>query len=121
MSTETKAVRDRIRPALCALLLAPLLGCGTIITKIDTESPNACNGRPIPPIYSGTRVSLACARGDAAPLVWAIDVPLSFTADTGVLPISFLQVGYRWLEAKMEDEPVLEPEATIAPGDQQRR
>ena len=103
---------------LAAALVAPL-GCGTLITKIDNESTSECNGRKISPIYSGTRLSLGCARSSDVAFLWVIDVPLSFTADTGVLPISLLQVTYgstRDYFFPREEEVILEPEATIAPG-----
>src|SRR5688572_5724813 len=100
-------------PLLCASL-----GCGTIITKLEPSSANQCNGQPVSPIYSGTRVALACARTSEAPIVWFVDVPLSFTADTGVLPLSVLQLGYLFAVDRLAaDEEVLEPEATIAPSE----
>jgi uncharacterized protein YceK len=99
--------------------LAGLLGCGTLITKIDNEQTSQCNGRKISPIYSGTRLSLGCARTSDVAYLWVVDVPLSFTADTGVLPISLLQVGYGVTRDYLfppEEEVILQPEATIAPG-----
>jgi uncharacterized protein YceK len=105
--------------ALSLLVLLAPLGCGTLITKIDSESKSECDGKKISPIYSGTRLSLGCARTSEVAFIWVIDVPLSFTADTGVLPISLLQVGYGWARDRffpVEEEPVLQPEATIAPG-----
>jgi uncharacterized protein YceK len=97
------------------LLAAGLLGCGTIITKVDGAKDFA--GKPISPIYSGARFSYGGISRSDAYYVWAVDTPVSAVADTAVLPISLLQVGYgavRDLFPK-EEEVVLQPEATVVP------
>jgi uncharacterized protein YceK len=101
------------RIACLVLLTSTLFGCGTIITKI--EGPMNWAGKPISPLYSGTRFSYGGAQQSEVFYVWVIDVPLSAAADTGVLPISLLQVGYG-AAAKLfpaEEEVVVRPEATV--------
>jgi uncharacterized protein YceK len=84
--------------ALCvASLLVLSSGCGTLITQIDgplfapTEKSFNWDREPISPIYSGTRLSFGGARKSEIRFVWIIDLPLSFVADTAILPLSLLQ------------------------------
>src|SRR3954471_22746003 len=84
---RSRSPKRRLIAALLLPLVCAAFGCGTIITKLEPSTPNQCNGQKISPIYSGTRVAISCAKNSEAPLVWFVDVPLSFTADTGVLPI----------------------------------
>jgi uncharacterized protein YceK len=100
-----------------ALLAASLVGCGTIITKID--GAKTFDDRKISPIYSGTRFSLGGARISPVAFVWIIDVPLSFAADTALLPVSILQVIYGSIKDRYfpeEETVIIEPEATPSSG-----
>ena len=111
-----KKMSRLLKRTMLALLLSGLCGCGTIITKI--EGPMNWEGEEISPLYSGARFSLGGARTSEVAFVWAIDLPLSLAADTGVLPISLLQVGYDYVAGSLfsdEEEVVLRPEATVVP------
>ena len=86
-----------IRRALCIALLALSSGCGTLITQVD--GPLFAPGKrsfnwdekEISPIYSGTRLSFGGARKSDVYYVWIVDLPLSFAADTAILPLAILQ------------------------------
>jgi uncharacterized protein YceK len=88
-----------IRRALCIVLLLLASGCGTLITQIDgplfAPGERAFNWdeQKVSPIYSGTRLSFGGARKSDVAFVWIIDLPLSFVADTAILPLSLLQDG----------------------------
>lgn len=100
-----------------ALLATALVGCGTIITKID--GPKTFDDKEISPIYSGTRFSIGGARISPVYFIWIIDVPLSFAADTALLPVSLLQaIGGAIADRYFPEEEVevLEPEATPSSG-----
>jgi uncharacterized protein YceK len=99
-----------------ALLATGLLGCGTIITKID--GAKTFDDKEISPIYSGTRFAIGGAQLSPVYFVWVIDVPLSFAADTALLPVSILQViGGAIGDSFFPEEEtiVIEPEATESP------
>jgi len=111
-----KTMSRLLKRTMLALLLSGLCGCGTIITQI--EGPMNWEGKQISPLYSGARFSLGGARTSEVAFVWAIDLPLSLVADTGVLPISLLEVGYGYVAQSFfpsEEEVVLRPEATVVP------
>ena len=87
-----------IRRALCiASLLFLTSGCGTLITQIDGPlfSPGSksfnWDQQAASPIYSGTRLSYGGVRKSDIKYVWIVDLPLSFVADTAILPLSILQ------------------------------
>jgi uncharacterized protein YceK len=84
--------------ALCiASLLLLSSGCGTLITQVDGplfapgEKSFNWDREIVSPIYSGTRLSFGGARRSEIKFVWIIDLPLSFVADTAILPLSILQ------------------------------
>ena len=86
-----------IRRALCLALLVLSSGCGTLITQIDGPlfDPGArafnWDEKKVSPIYSGTRLSFGGARKSDVAFVWIVDLPLSFVADTAILPLALLQ------------------------------
>ena len=108
-----------IRRALCIVLLVLSSGCGTLITQIDgplfAPGERAFNWdeEKVSPIYSGTRLSFGGARKSDVAFVWLVDLPLSFIADTAILPLSLLQDGIaRIADLFRDEEAPQEPEAT---------
>lgn len=101
-----------------ALLLLP--GCGTLITQVDGPlfSPGDrtfdWDRKPASPIYSGTRLSWGGVRKSEVYYVWIVDLPLSFVADTGILPLSLVQELLFRVFGVVEEDP-LEPRATGLP------
>jgi uncharacterized protein YceK len=111
-----------IRRALCIALLVLSSGCGTLITQID--GPLFAPGKPsfnwdekkVSPIYSGTRLSFGGARKSDVYYVWIVDLPLSFAADTLILPLAILQdVAARVADLFREEETPTGPEGAAAP------
>ena len=109
-----------IRRALCIALLLLSSGCGTLITQIDgplfAPGERAFNWdqEAVSPIYSGTRLSFGGVRKSDVAFVWIIDLPLSFVADTAILPLALLQDGIARIADLFGDEeaPPPPPEAT---------
>lgn len=101
-------------------MVSVLSGCGTLITQIDGplfapgERTFNWDGKPASPIYSGTRLSYGGVRKSEVFYVWIVDLPLSFVADTGLLPLSILQDLLYRIFGLVEEE-ALEPEATPNP------
>lgn len=99
-----------IRRALCIVLLVLSSGCGTLITQFDgplfAPGERAFNWdqEKVSPIYSGTRLSFGGARKSDVAFVWIIDLPLSFIADTAILPLALLQDGIARLADLFRDE-----------------
>jgi len=97
--------------------LALCSGCGTLITQVDGplfapgERTFDWDRAPASPIYSGTRLSWGGVRKSEAYYVWIVDLPLSFVADTGLLPLSLLQELLACVLGD-EEEATVEPRAT---------
>ena len=111
-----------IRRALCLALLLLSSGCGTLITQIDgplfEPGKRSFNWdeQEISPIYSGTRLSFGGARKSDVYYVWVIDLPLSFIADTAILPLALLQdVAARIADLFRDEETPARPEETSQP------
>lgn len=96
-------------------------GCGTLITQVDGPlfAPGKktfnWDGKESSPVYSGTRLSWGGVRKSEVFYVWIVDLPLSFVADTAILPLSLLQDGLARVFVLFEEESVIEPEATPMP------
>jgi len=101
--------------------LSTSLGCGTLITQVDGplfapgERTFNWDGQEASPVYSGTRLSWGGATKSEAFYVWVVDLPLSFVADTAILPLSLLQDGLSRVLPEKEEEEVVRPEATPMP------
>jgi uncharacterized protein YceK len=122
---STAVLRMRGTRRCIALLAGVLLlqtGCGTLITQVDGplfapgEKTFNWDGKPASPIYSGTRLSWGGVRKSEIFYVWIVDLPLSFVADTAILPLSLIQDGLsRIFGVVVEEEEVIEPKATPVP------
>ena len=111
-----------IRRALCIALILLSSGCGTLITQVDGPlfDPGArafnWDEKEVSPIYSGTRLSFGGARKSDVAFVWIIDLPLSFVADTAILPLSLLQdVVARIADLFRDEETPPAPEGAAQP------
>ena len=117
---EARKLRRRLASLLLAGVMATTTGCGTLITQVDGPlfAPGAksfdWDEKKASPIYSGTRLSWGGVRKSQIPYVWIVDLPFSFVADTGLLPLSLIQDLLSRLLGE-EAEEVLEPEATTIP------
>ena len=90
-----------------------------MITQVDgplfSPGKRAINWdqQQVSPIYSGTRLAFGGARKSDVKFVWLIDLPLSFAADTAILPIALLQdVAARIADLFPDEEETENPEAT---------
>jgi uncharacterized protein YceK len=113
----------RSRHLLVALAGVLLLqtGCGTLITQVDGplfapgDKSFNWDGKASSPIYSGTRLSWGGVRKSDIFYVWIVDLPLSFVADTALLPLSLIQDVLSRIFGGGEEEEVLTPKASPAP------
>ncbi len=116
-----RAVRSGARLFSVLAALSVSTGCGTLITQVDGPlfAPGArtfdWDEKDASPIYSGTRLSWGGVRKSAAFYVWIVDLPLSFVADTALLPLSIPQDLLSRVFPNEEEEEVLTPEATPMP------
>ncbi len=89
-----------IQIQFAALVMAVLCGCGTVSTRVKGPAGPYCGVASDVEKVSGTEDWQSWSIGGTADswpllcpnaLLWVLDLPLSFTADTLLLPVDFLR------------------------------
>jgi len=91
------------------MVLLLISGCATVVTQGKLAEEYVCDDcSNVPQIYSGTVVNVCALRPEnLAILVTIVDLPLSFIADTLILPYTiYRQYSEGWIcsEGKLQNE-----------------